>query len=190
MDYFYGDPHFGHFNCIDFDNRPFNTVEEMDLTLIEKYNAKVTNKDDVYIMGDFYLGKTYPPEWYLGQLNGKKHLIIGNHDFKMLKNSKAMSYFDSAEGILCLNYKSRFVVLCHYPIIDWNRMYRGSYHIYSHVHTIVNEDTLHMMKKERALNAGCMINNYEPVTFEELVFNNEKYKNKILKESVHNNESV
>jgi len=30
------------------------------------------------------------------------------------------------------------------------------------------------------LNAGCMLNNYEPVTFEELVENNRTYKTKML----------
>ena len=31
-------------------------------------------------------------------------------------------------------------------------------------------------KKERALNAGCMINHYEPVTLDELIKNNQEYK--------------
>lgn len=33
-----------------------------------------------------------------------------------------------------------------------------------------------MRKKDRALNAGCMINNYVPVTFDELVANNKAFK--------------
>lgn len=33
-----------------------------------------------------------------------------------------------------------------------------------------------MSKKDHALNAGCMINNYVPVTFDELVENNVAFK--------------
>ena len=33
-----------------------------------------------------------------------------------------------------------------------------------------------MRKQERALNAGCMINNYEPATLEELIENNKRFQ--------------
>ena len=33
-----------------------------------------------------------------------------------------------------------------------------------------------MKTRERALNAGCMINNYEPVTIEELIENNKRFQ--------------
>ncbi len=32
-----------------------------------------------------------------------------------------------------------------------------------------------MINRERALNAGCMINNYIPASFDELVRNNERF---------------
>ena len=34
-----------------------------------------------------------------------------------------------------------------------------------------------MTAKDQALNAGCMINNYAPASFTELVRNNETFKN-------------
>ena len=36
-----------------------------------------------------------------------------------------------------------------------------------------------MMTKDHALNAGCMINNYTPVSFGELVRNNEVFKKRV-----------
>ena len=37
----------------------------------------------------------------------------------------------------------------------------------------------YMRTLERALNAGCMLNGYQPVTFKELIENNERYKDNL-----------
>lgn len=50
---FIADLHFGHANAIRFDNRPWETVEEMDMGLIQRWNRKVRPEDHVYILGDF-----------------------------------------------------------------------------------------------------------------------------------------
>ena len=50
MDYFISDLHFGHVNCLAFDNRPFNTIEEHDEYLIDKWNETVKSDDNVYIL--------------------------------------------------------------------------------------------------------------------------------------------
>lgn len=49
MIFFTSDLHLGHENCIRLCNRPFSSIEEMDETLIENWNYKVTGKDTVYI---------------------------------------------------------------------------------------------------------------------------------------------
>lgn len=80
MIFFTSDLHLGHENCIRLCNRPFSSIEEMDETLIENWNHKVTGKDTVYILGDLIYRSQKPPEEYLRRLRGKKHLILGNHD--------------------------------------------------------------------------------------------------------------
>ena len=43
------DLHFGNAKIIEHDNRPFNSITEMDRTMIKLWNSKATNKDKVYI---------------------------------------------------------------------------------------------------------------------------------------------
>ena len=78
--FFTSDLHFGHKNIIRFDNRPFFSVEEMDKTLIENWNRKVSEDDTVYILGDIsWYNDEKTTEIFAG-LNGHKILIKGNHD--------------------------------------------------------------------------------------------------------------
>ena len=55
-------------------------------------------------------------------------------------------------------------------------MHHGSWHVYGHIHANKNEAYKYLKNLDRALNAGCMINNYMPATFDELINNNERFK--------------
>lgn len=170
------DLHFGHANVIRFDHRPFLDVGEMDTTLIKLWNDRVQKDDEVYIVGDFCYRSAKEPEWYLRQLKGKKHLIIGNHDGVILNNEKALSYFETVDKMTEISDEGRRIILCHYPLAEWDAFYRGSYHIYGHIHN-KKEDTFQLMSMvKNAYNAGCMINNYSPVSFNELVRNNQYFR--------------
>ena len=176
MKFYTADSHFGHANVIKHDQRPFSNVDEMDRILIQNWNSRVTNKDDVYIDGDLIFRSDKEPEWYLKQLNGRKHFIIGNHDDIILKSDKALSYFETVDKMMHVVDGKNHICICHFPIAEWNGFYKDHYHIYAHIHNNTNEVYYFMKKYDRALNAGCMINNYMPVTFEELVINNRFFK--------------
>ena len=77
--FFTSDQHFGHTNVIKYCNRPFDTVEQMNEHMVEKWNSVVRPDDVVYVLGDFSLAKS-PVMKYVPRLNGQKHLIAGNHD--------------------------------------------------------------------------------------------------------------
>ena len=75
------DCHFYHDRiCHEMDQRGFSGYEEMNEHMIAQWNKKVTNKDDVYVIGDFSIAKSDATEKLLKQLKGKLHLILGNHD--------------------------------------------------------------------------------------------------------------
>lgn len=92
MNFYISDTHFDHKNIIAFDDRPFQTVEEMNSALIVNWNKAVSSSDVVYILGDFHWGKA--KEWpeILEQLNGQKELIRGNHDINMPMNPEVRKF--------------------------------------------------------------------------------------------------
>ena len=87
--FFTSDLHFGHENVIEFDGRPWNTVEEMNEGLIKRWNNKVERGDIVYVLGDLiWKTMTNDAAYLIKRLNGQIILIKGNHD-RFLHNAAA-----------------------------------------------------------------------------------------------------
>ncbi len=175
--YYIGDLHFGHENVIKFDHRPFNSVEEMDKALIERWNQKVNSEDLVYVVGDFAYRNEKPFDWYLRQLKGKKYLIVGNHDGELWKDSTAMSYFEGVDrqNVLCQGRRQAPLYLSLSPgRVVWNVL--GNVYVYGHIHNSTDATFQFMKTLDRAFNCGVAINGYEPITFQELERNNVAFK--------------
>ena len=180
MNYYISDTHFGHFNCIRFDNRPFASAEEMDAEIIRRWNEKVSDGDDIYFLGDLTYRSVQPAGWYLAQLKGRKHLIIGNHDRQMLMDPESMRFWQTVDKILTIteHYKGNKtkVTLCHYPMVTWPGAGIGGFHVYGHVHCNLPNWLNTAFWPPGALNAGCMIINYAPATLEELIQFNKSFR--------------
>jgi len=54
--WFTADFHLGHKNIIRYCNRPFDTVEEMNRTILDRLNSLVKTNDFLYFLGDFCIG--------------------------------------------------------------------------------------------------------------------------------------
>ena len=184
MIYYISDLHFGHRNVIGMDGRPFETIEEMDEILIWHWNKRVTDEDDVYIVGDFAYRNGNTASWYLRQLKGRKHLVIGNHDHLTIQDAKAMEYFTSVEKMDSVIDNDRKVSLCHFPVAEWNGKRHGGYHVHGHLHNRRDEVFEFMSRYDKALNAGCMLNGYRPVTLDELIENNMRFRGECGSEEV------
>ncbi|WP_150461985.1 metallophosphoesterase [Nesterenkonia ebinurensis] len=76
--FYSSDQHFGHRNIIDYCNRPFSSIQEMDEVIIARWNETVD--DEVWVLGDFAMGDRSRSLGYLQRLNGAKYLVAGNHD--------------------------------------------------------------------------------------------------------------
>ena len=170
MTYFISDLHFGHYNIIRYCNRPFSCVEEMDEQIIERWNKKVKPEDTVYILGDLALSKSKLQ--LVGRLKGKKHLIIGNHDYHNLSDVEELNCFETISYMKVIQLDGKTLTLCHFPTYS----FIGDFLIYGHVHNNEKDQSWQdVRKKSTCLNAGIEVNGYVPVSFEELKTNNQKY---------------
>lgn len=73
------DLHLGHEAIITYCDRPFSSVEEMNEALVRNWNNTVGKNDVVFVCGDVALKKSICKEM-IPRLNGRKILIMGNHD--------------------------------------------------------------------------------------------------------------
>lgn len=78
--WFISDTHFSHANIIRYTGRPFQSLNEMDIRLIENWNTLVELQDTVFFLGDFGLGTTDFLASLCSRLHGNKICIRGNHD--------------------------------------------------------------------------------------------------------------
>lgn len=177
MTYFTSDLHLGHRNILHFCDRPFSSVEEMDEALIKSWNERVRKNDTVYIMGDLMFRNEKPAKYYLERLKGKKHLLIGNHDGRWLKTIEPGHYFESVSMMQTFSDGQHTITGCHYPLMSWPHSGHDGYMIFGHIHANTEMDFWRLIASSpQMLNAGVDINYYCPVTFEELVANNNRHK--------------
>jgi len=130
--YFISDLHFGHSNIIKFagDYRYGNDcIENMHIT-IAMWNARVTKRDTVYVLGDVAMNDQGFEA--LRELNGNKLLVRGNHD--MYKAKRYLQVFSDVYGVRM--YKGYWI--SHAPIHPTEL--RGRKNIHGHVHqnTLMN----------------------------------------------------
>jgi calcineurin-like phosphoesterase family protein len=147
--FFTSDTHFGHKNIINYCDRPFDSVEEMDLALTENWNDTVGPDDVVYHLGDLSFGTSGYTRQVFSRLNGCIR-VLGlpwHHDKGWLpRRGAGLSTFLSKSGhpveILLpvhvyrckLRGKRRVITLSHYPMAQWEASHHGHWHIHGHSH--------------------------------------------------------
>jgi calcineurin-like phosphoesterase family protein len=156
------DTHFNHQNLLGFETSSrgarFAHVNAMNRRMIENWNSVVNHEDIVYHLGDVYLGNQQAAADILKSLNGRKRLILGNHDVG--KNTVLHVYFQKI-------YSSRIfteynAVLTHLPVHpDSMRGGRFGRNIHGHIHDHVIDDS-------RYINVCVEQTNYFPVDIDTL----------------------
>lgn len=106
----------------------------------------------------------------------KKRLILGNHETSWFRPELHGRYFLSVDSFLEVSDGKRGLTLCHYPLLAWKHDQK-SYMIHGHIHNDTRADYWPWLRsRERILNAGADINAFRPVTFDELLENNVRWK--------------
>lgn len=161
------DTHFGHNNIIKYCNRPYKTTEEMDWDMVERWNSVVTPQDKVYHLGDVYMGcsREYIDN-LLSKLNGKKRLILGNHD-----NGKDQILQRHFQKIDVWRMFPEFGLLLTHVQVHESALFRGTTgnekdpkklkNVHGHIHDLASPTPDHQCVCVEQIN-------YTPVNIEEL----------------------
>lgn len=88
MRWFTSDWHFGHVRIMEFCPQRYDylgipigaSLEEMNEAIVNKLNQFIQPDDEVWVLGDVAMGKRDVSMTYVSQINGYKHLVMGNHD--------------------------------------------------------------------------------------------------------------
>ena len=174
-----------------YDNRPFVDLDEMHTYILDHWNAKVTNGDAFYILGDIAMkGKNDALIALVAQLKGHKILVKGNHDD--IKDYRYAQLFheicDRKELLETIEGKPYKLVLDRFPILMWSGQHRGTILLYGHTHNSIEETFFQSCIRQMnaseelslrrqggkpliAINVGaCMpYMNYEPRTLKEIL---------------------
>ena len=138
--FFTADLHLGHQAVIGFGNRPFRTIEEHDRTIVNGWNNRVGSDDDVYVLGDVALGATARELRRLfGELRGRKHLVIGNHDAPKILE---LPWASPPREVLRITVERQQLFMSHYPCRAWPGIFGGTLHLHGHTHGSI-PDTRH-----------------------------------------------
>lgn len=139
--FYIADTHLMHGRILEMQPRRFNSIEEHDEHIVKCWNSVVRDDDIVYHLGDFAFQLTVQADkvrWYFSRLNGKKHLIIGNHDVDKKGNLHptiaSLDWAEQPQWMKITKDGGKKLVLCHYAIREWQGARNGSYHFYGHSH--------------------------------------------------------
>lgn len=174
LKYFVSDTHFNHLNIIKYCDRPFNSTEEMSEVLIKNWNRVVSDNDTVYFLGDFSMSLEAVLE-ITPLLNGKKHMIAGNHDRCFSRHRSGRKPHKALEikqqyyaaGWESIAEKDTITVagievnMCHFPY-NYSRDSMeddGKWLLYGHTH-----DSTQLKLQDRMINVGVDCNNYTPIS--------------------------
>ena len=162
------DSHLGHTNILKYCPRPFSSVEEMDVALINNINSVVQSDDTLYHLGDFTFG-IQKVKFYRDQIKCQNIVLVrGNHDPHKKNGEPHHVLLDNFQAVHDLyrlranhNGKELRIILCHYAMRTWNGSHNGSMHLFGHSHGSMPDDP-----RSLSCDVGVDCHNYMPIDIE------------------------
>ncbi|MBX9847424.1 MAG: metallophosphoesterase [Xanthobacteraceae bacterium] len=129
---FTADLHLCHEGIIRLCARPFASVAEMNGSLTRIWNAVVGPDDRVFVLGDFAhrAADTAKLRALFDRLNGRKALIIGNHDDGVTQSLP----WESVAQVAGVTVDGQRVWMSHYAHRSWPGKPRGTWQLFGHSH--------------------------------------------------------
>lgn len=101
-----------------------------DETLITAWNNNIRPNDEVWLLGDFTFHKKEVHPALFARLNGKKHLVVGNHDPRNVRDLP----WESVHDLVGRRFAGHKFIMCHYPMLTWANAHAGVWHLHGHSH--------------------------------------------------------
>lgn len=172
--WFTSDLHFWHKNVCKYCNRPFESIEEMNQSIVDNWNSVIKEYDDVFVLGDLGFCGIEKLESLISQLNGRIHLIQGNHDSdKIVRGLIARGLIEDVHSLQHIvvtgdeECPEQDLTLCHFPMIDWYNKERGAWMIHGHQHQAPETPSCSVAHWD----VGVDKNGWFPINFEQLKIN-------------------
>lgn len=178
MIYITSDTHFGHNKPFLYEPRSFKNIWEHDKQIIENWNKIIQPEDEIFHLGDVMLGDNNYGLSCIKQLNGKIHIIRGNHD-----NDARIELYKQCHNVVevCdakyLKYGKYHFFLSHYPCITSNYdddkpLKQRTISIAGHKHT---KDKFCDMDKGLIFHCEMDTNNCYPWLLDDIIENIKNY---------------
>lgn len=187
--WFVSDTHFMHKNlCLgvsEWDDkeqscRNFQTLEEMNELIVSNINKYVKEDDILYHLGDWSFGGIENIWKFRKLINCKNiYLVPGNHDHhiksnKILPNCIIRTFNLNSKDVFTevlpeltkITIDKKEVILCHFPLEEWENMDRGSIHLHGHSHHTKDYTDLNMYTKR--MDVGMDWEEFRPYSWEEI----------------------
>ena len=139
--FFTADTHFDDEFAIPYFNRPFQSMDEMNAVMVERWNHVVTDDDVVYHLGDFTPKDLSHFTKWTDQLQGNIRILPGNMDRLWLQEFVASKRVQVMAPLFAVEFsdirtagKPQLIVLCHYSLQVWELSNHGSWHLFGHTH--------------------------------------------------------
>ncbi len=170
--WFTADTHFNDPKIIEYCKRGFFDVQEMNEQLISNWNKKIPKDGIVFHLGDFCHGGTAAWKEIRSKLNGKIHLILGNHDIKNIRPNSA-SLFESVSYQQVIEIDGQTIIMNHYPFLCYAGRGEDVWQIFGHVHSGFRSRTgkdlpLLVNLSHTQYDVGIDNNLYRPISYIEL----------------------
>lgn len=134
--FFTSDQHFGSTGHAVKYRTEFMDSDHMDDVFIDAWNCKVPDDGHTFCIGDFSVTNSKRTGEILDKLNGRKYLVIGNHDRGLnMENKNRFEWVKPYhEQKIDFGPERYVLIMCHYAFRSWNKMHYGALNLHGHSH--------------------------------------------------------
>jgi calcineurin-like phosphoesterase family protein len=143
-------------------DRPFTKVSQMNRTILSNYRNMVAPEDIVYFLGDLSMRGSDNLNWYksiFNKLPGTKHLVKGNHDRLTMWQYEEAGFMTVANA---MHLELLDIYLVHDPAKSLVR--RDKLWICGHVHNLFPK-----LMRPNLVNVSVDVWDFKPVSLDEIL---------------------